>query len=377
LKPKSKIVLASVLKPVDDTRMFEKFALGLNMSGNYDIHIIGFMTAKKMQDHPNLHYYPIFNFRRMSISRLMAPWKYYIYLLKVKPELIIAKSPDLLIVTLLFKILFGAKFLYDVQENYYLNILHTDAFPLVLRPIIAWMVRANEVLCAPFIDHFILAERVYSRQLPFIGKKFTVVENKYAPVLPKPTKKSIQIDPKKTLNLIFTGTISRHYGVLDAIKITNYISKEHPVSLKIIGRCANKRFLRDLKDHISKFGHIKLNGGEKPVSHSDIIEAIREADLGIISYLPNKSTKGRIPTKIYEYMANKLPFLALHEPEWLNLALKHRACLPVKLKQEPTQLLKELFDTTFYNVQLPENELLWEKERDKLINVVNNMIENI
>jgi hypothetical protein len=35
-------VLTSILKPVDDTRMFEKFGVSLGQTNKYDVNIIGF-----------------------------------------------------------------------------------------------------------------------------------------------------------------------------------------------------------------------------------------------------------------------------------------------------------------------------------------------
>ena len=114
---KTKVVIASVLKPIDDTRMLEKFGLSMAETNKYDINIIGF-ESKNSFAHDYIHFTPINSFNRLSFSRLFKPWKVYRTLIKVKPNIIIANTHELLIVTFLYKILFGAKFLYDVQENY-------------------------------------------------------------------------------------------------------------------------------------------------------------------------------------------------------------------------------------------------------------------
>ena len=43
---KSTVVIASVLKPVDDSRMYEKIGLTLAESGRYDVHVIGCAERK-------------------------------------------------------------------------------------------------------------------------------------------------------------------------------------------------------------------------------------------------------------------------------------------------------------------------------------------
>ena len=95
------IVVASVLKPVDDVRLYEKFALSLGQTNKYDINIIGFST-KNTPSQSNIKYYPIFKFRRMSIHRVLAPINYWICLRKLQPDLIIVTTAELLPVSCIY-----------------------------------------------------------------------------------------------------------------------------------------------------------------------------------------------------------------------------------------------------------------------------------
>ena len=52
---KRTIVIASVLKPIDDTRMFEKFGMSLSDSGNYNVVIIGY-PSKAIPSYPNVRF---------------------------------------------------------------------------------------------------------------------------------------------------------------------------------------------------------------------------------------------------------------------------------------------------------------------------------
>ena len=121
---KKVIAIVSVLKPVDDTRNYEKVAVTISNTNKYDINIIGFLS-KKNPTSPNTNFFPVFSFPRLSLERFLAPLKVYNILLKLKPELIIVTCAELLIVTcaellvdiFLYKILFGCKIIYDVQEN--------------------------------------------------------------------------------------------------------------------------------------------------------------------------------------------------------------------------------------------------------------------
>ncbi len=113
---KFKILLASVLKTVDDTRMYEKIGMALAKIDKAEIHIVGF-ASNNVSSYDNIEFHGIFNFNRLSPKRLLASWKLWRLLLKLKPEVIIVNTHELLIVITLYRILFGCKLLYDIPEN--------------------------------------------------------------------------------------------------------------------------------------------------------------------------------------------------------------------------------------------------------------------
>ena len=174
---KRRIVLASILKPVNDTRMFEKIGVSLVQSGQYEVNIIGYPTESAISD-PNVHFHPLPKFKRLSFARFTARLKVLKFIIKVKPELLIVTTHELLEVAILIRIFFGTKIIYDIQENYWRNILYTDAFPKIIRPLIASFVRLKEWATSPFFSRFLLAEKCYAYELGFLKNKFVVIENK-------------------------------------------------------------------------------------------------------------------------------------------------------------------------------------------------------
>ena len=93
-----RIVIASVLKPVDDTRMSEKIGCSLAEAG-HEVHICGFSTLAKNQSKAFWH--PLSHFSRISLQRLMAPFVLYRKIKELKPELLIITTHALLTVALL------------------------------------------------------------------------------------------------------------------------------------------------------------------------------------------------------------------------------------------------------------------------------------
>src|SRR5687768_13532589 len=136
---KSTIVIASVLKPVDDSRLYEKIAQTLACTGQYQIHIIGCESAGI--ENPKIRQHPFKPFRRVSMGRFFAPWKILAKTLELKPDVFIIATHELLYTAMFLKIVRKCRVVYDVQENYYWNILYTAAFPLVIKPFVALYVR--------------------------------------------------------------------------------------------------------------------------------------------------------------------------------------------------------------------------------------------
>src|SRR5687768_5179462 len=91
---KSTIVIASVLKPIDDSRMYEKIGLSLACTGQYDVHIIGCESSAIQNSKAKQH--PIKKFRRVSLGRLMAPWRILFKTLSLKPDVFIIATHELL-----------------------------------------------------------------------------------------------------------------------------------------------------------------------------------------------------------------------------------------------------------------------------------------
>src|SRR6476620_7546753 len=174
---KRTVVIASILKPVDDTRMFEKFGVSLSDSGRYNVVIIGYPSIAKPV-YPNIEFIALNPFPRLSLMRMLAPLQMLKKLYEVKHDILIVNTHELLVVALLNRILFGNRIVYDIRENYYRNILHTDAFPGWLRYLIATCVRAKEKITAPLFSWFFLAEKVYEKEVSFTGKRITILENK-------------------------------------------------------------------------------------------------------------------------------------------------------------------------------------------------------
>ena len=312
--PKPNLVIGSVLRPVDDHRMYEKLGVHIAALGVCHVHIVGFCSLNNVR-HGTIAFHPVFSFRRLSVRRFLSPFLFLKKLFQLKPETVIVNSPDLLIVTICYKILFGKRLFYDVLENHAANILFANTYPLFVRRPLAFLVRLVESLTRPFVDGYWLAERAYERELPFTKGKSLVIENRFVPLT------DVVVRPRRGIHrLLYSGTISESYGVFDAIALVKRLhATDNRFHLAIIGYAAQPAVQRQVYDQCSDCQYIELVGIDVLVPHSQILEKITQSDVGLLPYRVNEATRHRIPTKFYEYSAFALPILVSHNPYWIDI----------------------------------------------------------
>lgn len=361
-----KIVLASILKPISDTRMYEKLGNSLAKTPNTEIHIIG-QQIKNTPSNNSTFFHPIFSFQRLGIERFLAPFKVFKEIKKIRPDLFIMGTHELLWIGILYKLFYSCKLIYNVEENYCKNIWYTNAFPSFLRPFLVIYIFCKEWFTSLFINHFWLAEKSYAIELKFATWKnqFNIIENKYqGPIIQKSQTNEFK-------HFLYTGTISENYGIFDCIELIEKLRKhDHDIELKIIGYCANNETLIKLKKSIKDKPYIQLIGGDYLVNHSNILKEIQKADCGILSYQKNKSTDTCIPTKLYEYFANNLVILCTENSIWEKLINDYQAGFCMDFNDiDPSIFLKKLQTTDFYSSHV-DNKILWKNEEERLLKTI-------
>ena len=340
---KRRIVIASILKPVDDTRMFEKMGVTLSDSGKYEIFIVGH-PSRNVPAYANIHFLPLKPFPRLSVARLLAPLKIFRILYQVSPQILIVNTHELLIVAILNRIFFGAKIVYDIRENYYRNLLYAESFPILLRPLLAGWVRLKEKVASPLFHHFFLAEKGYQKEMNFFGNQATLIENKA--IVPRGLSR---IKEPGKVRLLFSGTLAESTGVFQAIHLARKLHDlNNAIQLTLIGYCAKSEALKRLLDEIEGFPFIQLHGGNRLVPHPEVIQAIYHSDFGVVCYPPSRHTENTIPTKLYEYLACGLPILLQHHRPWVELASRYHACVAIDIPNANPHTLLEQMQGSFY-----------------------------
>ncbi|WP_347159057.1 glycosyltransferase [Pontibacter chitinilyticus] len=372
-----RILIASLLKPVNDTRMYEKLGLTLCQLPQVQVHLCGYAAAPPAGAPANMHLHPLFQFRRLSMGRAKAQLHYYQLLLRLRPHLIIACTHELLLPSVYYARRYKCRLVYDVQENYTLNLTAQQNYRPGLKHLMAYTIGRIERAAAQNISHYLVAERSYLQELPFLQPhNTTLIENKYKtapgytmPATPVPL-------PNGPLRLLYSGTISEVYGIFQAIAFADAVQALLPgTTLTIIGHCPRQDTWQQVKALASQRPYLHLMGGGELVPHQQIIEQLQQCHVGLLPYQPNESTFRCIPTKLYEYVAHALPMVVQQNTLWHPLVSRFGAGLSIDFAAfDAVQLLQEL-QQPFYTSGIPA-DVFWATQEPALLSAIAPLLDS-
>jgi hypothetical protein len=378
------IVLGSVLKAVTDVRLYQKIALALAQEPTNQVHIIGNAPTKLPENIPtNIQLLPIATFRRTSYQRLLYQFVFWTYLQKIQPQMIIVNTVELLPIIVLYKLFFSKKIIlvYDIMENYYQNIAYQATYSASYRRLLAWAVKHIEAFCSQWVEKFLLAEKCFLTELQYLfcnqttanqlvgshtfSKKILLAENKYQ----TPTNENLNIEtskiritPTTPLHFIYTGTISKAYGLLEGIELLKKVYMVNSTMIfTIIGYCTDIVYYQQIETALQTAPFVRnFISTTTPIAHENIIAAIKGANVALLPYLPNISTQNRLPTKFYEYIYYQIPMLLPKNKVWEDFCLPYQCAISIDFQQiSGLELLHTLYVTDFYGEPFEPTLICW------------------
>lgn len=355
-QPLKKIALAAVLKPIDDTRMFEKFAQAL--CSHYEVHIIGYESQEETKAATNLKFYPIFKFSRNESARLQANQAFLHQLKQIQPDLLIVHAVELLPSACWYAWKYNSILCYDVRENYWRNIMYQQHYASWLKWPLALAIRSIEWMSRWLVDHYFLAERCYAQEFNFANRRYSILENKY---------QRLPIDvvdrPNSPLRFIYTGTISTIYGAQEAfILMEKLVDIGVDLEFQMMGKVAEEPLGNWLSKQADRCKWFHWQGELQPVSHQKIIQTLANSDVALLPYQANLSTQNCIPTKLYECLALSIPMLIQHNSLWEQICAPHQAALFIDFPTaNPRDVQAQLATSSFYPKGAVQ-EAFWQDE---------------
>ncbi|MFC3881258.1 hypothetical protein ACFOSV_13785 [Algoriphagus namhaensis] len=366
-----RIVIASTLKPVHDTRAWEKFGLSLRETNKYEINIIGFST-KKIEISHKVKFHSSQAVPNSLISRIKAQLIFRKLLLEIRPQLVICCTFEYLPIVQQLKDKIGFRLIYDVQENYILNLSLRKNSP-------DWKIKLWEKVIklaeeSKAIDHYILAEKCYQSQF-HDRKPALVLENKFVgeikTILPK------KPEEKYGYHFVISGTLAESFGTLNGIEFFKAVVKEYPFSrLTIIGQTTVPEFEKVLLKQVENQPQIDLKIDSIPVPHSEIIEAIQSADFLLCPYEIHAAFEGKIPSKFFEGQALGIPILYPKNETWKSFFKESAGGFSIdfyKPQEYLSQFRLALDQVYFLNPN--QLEVNWESDKPGFLKLVEGLIQ--
>ena len=363
-----RIVIASVLKPVDDVRAYWKIAQSLAKTNKYEVNIIG-NTGKKQADHDKIRFHQHDVLPQQKLKRIFVRLLVFAKFLQRPPNILIITTHELLLSALIIKCMTGCKIIYDIQENYAANASMRHG---LLFGVMSKWIQFKENLTSSFVDQFWLAEKCYLDELGFTKQKHLILENKAL---------NIKIDRSKStsLRLLFSGTISTYSGAGVALHTMKEVLRVDPQSEGVfVGQIHDRRLQSILKNNIEVFPNLRLNVSRYPIPYPEILQMIEWANVGLITYQPNKVNKYKIPTKLYEYSRYGLVYLIQENTYWANVGREIGGAIPINYHEiDGPKLVRQLKEQMNLSAGQYSYDYTWENEESKLISSISTLVKDV
>lgn len=305
----------TVLNPARHTRILYKLACS-QAGWGWSASIIGQDAAAAPYEAEGVRIVPLRPFGRLSLRRLLAPWRILLLALRERADVYTVHTPELLPVALLLRALRRARLIYDMHEDYAATIRQALHYPAWLRRPLAALIRGLERLALPHLAAVCYAEACYVNVLGAPPERVLLLRNTF-------TWRAVQGQAQTVLPpqpyLLYTGTIAREWGVLAALDLWESVCRLTPVHLCVAGFTHDAGLLDEIRRRVQASGleeQFTLIGGASYVPYADILHLIRHCRAGIALYEPLPHLRDKIPTKFYEFLALGRPLIYPQSPVW-------------------------------------------------------------
>ncbi|MDF2157123.1 glycosyltransferase family 4 protein [Algoriphagus sp. CAU 1675] len=189
------------------------------------------------------------------------------------------------------------------------------------------------------------------------NRKVRLLTNGFDPAdLPRDFQRKEKIPGR--LNLVYTGiidSIRNPIPLLEALK-EEFSAEDVQVQMTFVGKVSEQ--VRGFVQADSWLAsRIHFPGY---VSHQEVFGFYAEADALVLILTDTKNAKGNIPGKLFEYLATKIPVLALGDPEGDSALILKNAGAGVVLPHSDLagirRRLRELFESTSLQIDSPDLE---------------------
>ena len=299
---------------------------------------------------------------------------------KYEPDIVHFHDPELIILIWIIKKIFKCKIIFDIHESIADSFAGKPWIPEYIKPILPKMYSFIEALFIRSFDTIIVVKDSFKE---LYGNEAHVIMN--YPLI------SVNEDLKKNfnenINFIYAGIIMRDRGFPKILVIFNKLSKKHDnIHFNLIGKIDTKdleenivNYIQNnnLNDKITLYGLLPIN---------EVYKILEKSHIGISLMEPNHAYLNALTTKIFDYMANGVPYVVSNFEIYHEYTNVNYTGITVDYYNED-EILSKINDLLLNREKLSlmsangiknvNENWNWNTQEKKLIEIYNNLLESI
>ena len=307
--PRPRVVHLTTVHHALDPRIFWKECVSLQQGG-YDVALVAQHAQRETRTGVDIVPLPMARgrYRRAALQRPA-----YRAARALGAALYHVHDPEVLPVAFALKRATGARIVYDMHEN---NFVQRGAERALARRLERW--------AFGWVDHVVLAEASYEAVLPEATPR-TIILNYFRPF--QQTEPRVPERAGPGLRLLYAGVQAHDRGLsllLDLMTHARTRRRRWHLTLAGIGYRAADRAAAEARlraEHLEDA--VRRIGWEAYVPWPALEPHFAEAHVGLALLNPLPNFTGSVPTKFYEYLFFGLPLLCTDVPLWRSFVEQH------------------------------------------------------
>ena len=371
---KAKVCILTTVHPPFDTRIFHKQAKTLARAG-YDVTLIAQHDGDRVVEGVRIIGLPKPRNRFTRIFGLT--WRAFRLALRQHADVYHFHDPELLLPGALLKLFTRAKVIYDVHEDYPSYIRMKGWLPSVLRAPLSAFVETLELLGTRIFDAIVTADDEVANRFKK-AKMLAIIHNFPDLELFMGCERH---SSAKIYDIIYLGSISP-YHINFMLSVALLLEKMgHVFRWCIVGVSERQHTLaRKLLQELGIKHRFCLCGR---IPHSCVVKYLAYSKVGVIPLPHKEKFMKNIPTKLFEYMACRIPVVASDLPP-IRKFVGTRGCA-ILVPPEDEEAFASAIDFLLSNPQraqamgekgrsLVEQKFNWARESKKLLTLYRRLI---
>jgi len=303
-------------------------------------------------------------------------WKIYQLSKKANADIYHFHDPELITVGLLLR-LHGKQVIYDVHEDYPLQILSKYWIPKRLRWIVAKGTELIERFAIQFLSGVVAATPAICKKYP--PYKSVTVQN--FPLLSEQLS-DLQTIPyiSRPPRCVYVGSISFMRGAHEMVQAMEYIPAHLNARLVLAGIFTPVSLMNELQ-RLQSWQWVEFVGWQ---ARKDVNETLNQSRIGLVVLHPVVNYLESYPIKLFEYMSTGLPVIASDFPLWREIVAGAGCGIlvdplnPIEIARGIEYLLthpQEAFEMGERGRVAVQQKYNWEAEAEKLVRIYRELSE--